>query len=182
MKSRVGKKACVWQRRRPSQWWLPNSCLCVGYHGITNECLHLTARQYGEVVLPDAASGQGPGTLGQKAVTVQGGYGALFAVMVQILLRAGAIAVQVLIGATNLSLVTKFVASPGAVSRYKLSRSQEFITVQDFNYEQMSVSRCMNHYKSVLSAGVKAKTVTNNLPILSVLAFRANFNTVSVSV
>ena len=31
----------------------------------------------------------------QKAVTVQGGYGALFAVMVQILLSAGAIAVQV---------------------------------------------------------------------------------------
>jgi hypothetical protein len=31
----------------------------------------------------------------QKAVTVQGGYGALFAVMVQIFLRAGAIAVQV---------------------------------------------------------------------------------------
>ena len=57
----------------------------------------LTARQYGEVVLPDAASGQGPGTpstRGQKAVTVQGGYGVLFAVMVQILLRVGAIAVQ----------------------------------------------------------------------------------------
>jgi hypothetical protein len=32
---------------------------------------------------------------GQKAVTVQGGYGVVFAVMVQILLRAGAIAVQV---------------------------------------------------------------------------------------
>jgi hypothetical protein len=31
----------------------------------------------------------------QKTVTVQGGYGALFAVMVQILLQAGAIAVQV---------------------------------------------------------------------------------------
>jgi hypothetical protein len=30
----------------------------------------------------------------QKAVTVQGGYGALFAVMVQILQSAGAIAVQ----------------------------------------------------------------------------------------
>ena len=30
----------------------------------------------------------------QKVVTVQGGYGALFAVMVLILLRAGAIAVQ----------------------------------------------------------------------------------------
>jgi hypothetical protein len=31
----------------------------------------------------------------QKVVTVQGGYGVLFAVMVQILLNAGAIAVQV---------------------------------------------------------------------------------------
>ena len=29
------------------------------------EC-KLTARQYGEVVLPDAASGQGPGTLARK--------------------------------------------------------------------------------------------------------------------
>ena len=28
--------------------------------------MHLTARQYGEVVLPDAASGQGPGTLAGK--------------------------------------------------------------------------------------------------------------------
>ena len=28
--------------------------------------LHITARQYGEVVLPDAASGQGPGTLADK--------------------------------------------------------------------------------------------------------------------
>jgi len=49
-------------------------------------------------VLPDAASGQDPGTprqRGQKAVTVQGGYGVVFAVMVQILLGAGAIAVQV---------------------------------------------------------------------------------------
>jgi len=49
-------------------------------------------------VLPDAAYGQGPSTprqRGQKAVTVQGGYGVLFAVMVQILLSAGAIAVQV---------------------------------------------------------------------------------------
>jgi hypothetical protein len=34
----------------------------------------------------------------------------------------------------------------------------------------MRVSGYNNHYKSVLSAGAKAKTVTNNLPILSVLA------------
>ena len=59
--------------------------------------LTITARQYGEVVLPDAASGQVPGTpreRGQKAVTVQGGYGALFAVRVQILLNITSVAVQ----------------------------------------------------------------------------------------
>jgi len=33
----------------------------------------------------------------------------------------------------------------------------------------MRVSGCNNHYKFVLSAGAKAKSVTNNLPILSVL-------------
>jgi len=60
--------------------------------------LPITARQYGEVVLPDAASGQNPGTprqRGQKAVTVQGGYGALFAVQVQNLLSITRVAVQV---------------------------------------------------------------------------------------
>ncbi len=59
---------------------------------------YLTARQYGEVVLPDASTGQGPGTprqRGQKAVTVQGGYGALFAVQVQVLLSITRVAVQV---------------------------------------------------------------------------------------
>jgi len=48
-------------------------------------------------VLPDASTGQGSGTprqRGHKAVTVQGGYGAVFAIQVQILLRAGGIAVQ----------------------------------------------------------------------------------------
>ena len=78
-----------------------------------------------------------------------------------------------LIGAANLSPVTKLVAGIGAVSRYKLSRSQKFITVQDFNCGQMRVSGCNNRYKFVLGAEVKAKSVTNNLPILSVLAFRA---------
>jgi len=58
----------------------------------------LTARQYGEVVLPDAASGQGPGTpstRGHKVVTVQGGYGALFAVRVQSFVNITRVAVQV---------------------------------------------------------------------------------------
>ena len=35
--------------------------------------------------------------------------------------------------------------------------------------ERRWVSGCKNHYKFVLGAGAKAKTVTNNLPILSVL-------------
>ena len=51
----------------------------------SNFALNLTARQYGEVVLPDAASGHGVVPIGQKAVTVQGGYGAVFAVRVQTL-------------------------------------------------------------------------------------------------
>jgi hypothetical protein len=74
-----------------------------------------------------------------------------------------------LIGAANLSPVTKLVASTGAVSRYILSRSQKSVTVQDFNSEQISVSGCNDHYEFVFGAGAKAKSVTNNLPLLSVL-------------
>jgi len=46
-------------------------------------------------VLPDASTGQGPGTLAAKLSRWQDRYGVLFAIRVQILLRAGAIAVQV---------------------------------------------------------------------------------------
>ena len=74
-----------------------------------------------------------------------------------------------MIVAANLSPVTKLVVGTGAVSRYKLSRSQKSVTVQNFNCGQMRVSGCNGHYKFVLSAGAKAKSVTNNLPILSVL-------------
>jgi hypothetical protein len=141
----------------------------------------LTARQYGEVVLPDASIGQGPRTprqRGHKAVTVQacltaagrqGGYGALFAIQVQILPKHYECRGTNLIGATNLSPVTKFLAGTGAVSRYKVDRSQKFVKVQEFNCVQMRVSGCNSHYEFVLGAGAKAKSVTNNLPILSVL-------------
>jgi hypothetical protein len=105
----------------------------------------------------------------QKAVTGQGGYGTCFC-------RHGTNLVEYwrdrgtsLIGAANLSPVTNLVAGTGAVSGYRLSRRQKFITVQDFNCEQMCVSGCNSCYKFVLSAGAKAKSVTNNLPILSVL-------------
>jgi len=106
----------------------------------------------------------------QKAVTVQGGYGVLFAVFALRSLGEGGHGTNFnehyvcrgtrLIGAANLSPVTKLVAGTGAVSRYKLSRSQKSVTVQDFNCVLMSVSGCNNHYKSVLGAGAKAKSVT----------------------
>ena len=65
-----------------------------------------------------------------------------------------------LIGAGKLSRYRIFVGGTGAVSRYKLSRSQKAVTVQDFNCLQMRVSGYKNHYKAVLSAGAKAKSVT----------------------
>jgi hypothetical protein len=52
----------------------------------------------------------------------------------------------------------------GAVSRYNLSRSQKFITVQDLNCVQMRVSGCNNHYKFVLSAGVKVEERSDEIP------------------
>ena len=74
-----------------------------------------------------------------------------------------------LIGAANLSPDTKLVAGTSAVSRYKLSRSQKFIKVQDFNCVQVRGSGFNSHNEFVLHAGAKAKTVTSNLPLLSVL-------------
>ena len=72
----------------------------------------------------------------------------------------------------------------GAVSRYKFDRSQKIVKVRNHNCGQMRalptvaerrwVSGCNNHYKFVLSAGAKAKSVTNNLPLLSVLGGRCS--------
>jgi hypothetical protein len=41
--------------------------------------------------------------------------------------------------------------------------------VQELVRRQMRVSGCNGHYEFVLGAGAKAKSVTNNLPLLSVL-------------
>jgi hypothetical protein len=77
-----------------------------------------------------------------------------------------------LVGAGNLSRYRILIGGTCAVSRYNLSRSQKPVTVQDLYCVQVSVSGCKSHYEFVLRAGVKAKSVTSNLPILSVLAFR----------
>jgi hypothetical protein len=57
--------------------------------------LPLTARQYGEVVLPDDSTGQGPGTLARKLSRCKEGMARVFAVMVQILMSITRVAVQV---------------------------------------------------------------------------------------
>jgi hypothetical protein len=96
-------------------------CSPVALH----ECL--TARQYGEVVLPDDSTGQGPGTrqlAGQKAVTVQGGYGTCFCHLGTNFNEHYACRDTSLIEADKLSRYRIFVVGTGAVSRYKLSRRQ----------------------------------------------------------
>jgi hypothetical protein len=62
--------------------------------GARVEC-KLTARQYGEVVLPDIASRQGPGTLARKLSRCKEGMARVFAVRVQILLGITRVAVQI---------------------------------------------------------------------------------------
>jgi len=109
----------------------------------------------------------------QLTVPVQGRYGTCFCRHGTNLIACWCDSGTSLIGVANLSPVTKLGAGTGAVSRYKLSRRRKFITVQDLNCVQMRVSGCKNHHKFVLSAGAEAKTVTNNLPILSVLGGRS---------
>lgn len=95
----------------------------------------------------------------------------VFAVMVQILLSTGAVAVQCFKVTENCSRCRNLINGHWrSESGIKLSRSQKFVKVQDFNCMQLWVSGYNNHYEFVLGAEAKAKTVTNNLPILSVLA------------
>ena len=124
-------------------------------------------------MLPDDSTGQGPGTprqRGQKIVTVQGGYGTCFC-------RHGTSFISLrrdrgtrFLSGRELLPVQKFNKWALAQCRgTKLSRRQKIVKVQDFNCGQVRVSGCNRHYKFVLGAGAKAKSVTNNLPILSVL-------------
>ena len=136
----------------------------------------LTARRYNFVSVTRQSIRAGSWYFSRKTVTVQGGYGMCFCRPGTNFNEHYACRGASFIGAASLSSVTKLLAGTGAVSRYNLSRSKKSVTMQYFNSGQMSVSGCKNHYKFVLGAGAKAKTVTNNLPILSVLAFRFDFN------
>jgi hypothetical protein len=65
--------------------------ICHSYgicaHKSIASLLMLTARQYGEVVLPDEAAGQSPGTLARKLSRCEEGMARVFAVMVQIFIE-----------------------------------------------------------------------------------------------
>ena len=129
----------------------------------------VTARQYGEVVLPDASTGQSPGTLAKKLSRCKEGMACVFAVQVHSWLNITRIAVQTFKVTEKLSWYCYFINSTGAVSRYNLSRSQKLVKVRKFDCEFWREFRVPRSAGIVLVAGAKAKTMTNNLPILSVL-------------
>jgi hypothetical protein len=105
-----------------------------------------------------------------KAVTVQGGYGMRFCSPGTNFIEHYACRGTSMIEAGILSRYRILITGTGAVSRYKLSRSQKSVTVQDLYCGQVRVSGCKNHNEFVLGVGAKAKIMTSNLPILSVLA------------
>jgi hypothetical protein len=73
------------------------------------------------------------------------------------------------IGARKLSRYRIFVRGTCAVSRYKFDRSQKSVTLQDLYCGLVRVSGCKFWQDLSWEQGA-AKTMTNNLPILSVLA------------
>ena len=79
-------------------------------------------------MLPDDSTGQGPGTLARKLSRCKEGM-AHFLPSGYKFCKLYECRGTSLIGAANLSPVTKVVAGTGAVSRYKVDRSQKFITV-----------------------------------------------------
>ena len=73
-----------------------------------------------------------------------------------------------MIGAGKLSRYRIFVRGTCAVSRYKLSRSQKTVKVQDFYYGQVRVSGC-KIWQDLSWEQDPAKTMTSPLIIPSVL-------------
>jgi hypothetical protein len=138
----------------------------------TRRACPITARQYGEVVLPDASWPEGsiPESGYKVSEAGKGGYGTCFC-------RPGTKFYYVM-ARSGYKFYRSRVFIPGYKTGCEHLRSVgvQFVSEQeicqgilDFNCVQMRESGCRNHYKFVFGAGVKAKTVTNNLPILSVL-------------
>ena len=85
------------------------------------EIFVLTARQYGEVVLPDAAPGRVLVTLARKLSRCKEGMARVFAVRVLILLSITSVAVQVILRMGNypgIVILLTVVARSGFVKHY----------------------------------------------------------------
>jgi len=80
-----------------------------------------------------------------------------------------------LIEADKLSWYSMFIrgTGPAVAGVQAVSETENCQDILNFNCGQMRVSGCSINYKAALSARVKAKSVTNNLPILSVLGGRS---------
>jgi hypothetical protein len=104
---------------------------------------------------------------GQKAVTVQGGYGTRFCSHGTNFIAFRWDRSIMFLSGWKFLLVQVFDKWALAQCRStELSQRQLLVTMQDFDCEQMRVSGCNNRYEFVLGAGAKAKSVTNNLPIV----------------
>jgi hypothetical protein len=132
------------------------------------ELCSITARQYGEVVLPDASTGHDPDTLARKLSRCKEGT-AWFLPSGYKFYRSRACRGTKLISETDLSRCNKcYKMGTGAVSRYNFDRSQKTVTMQDFFCGHVRVSGC-KFWQDLSWEQDPAKTMTNNLPILSVL-------------
>ena len=128
----MGKEACVLQRRDGCSERLQNSCLRVGNPGIMRTWgtfdLQLTARQYGEVVLPDDSTGQSSCTLAKKLSRCKEGM------------------------AHFLQSWYKFFCVL-ARSRYKFDRSREFIPGYKVSWEHLRSVAVQTSSKAVICQG-----------------------------
>ena len=93
------------------------------------ELCSITARQYGEVVLPDASTGHDPDTLARKLSRCKEGT-AWFLPSGYKFYRSRACRGTKLISETDLSRCNKcYKMGTGAVSRYNFDRSQKTVTM-----------------------------------------------------
>ena len=83
-------------------------------------------------MLPDASTEQSPGTLASKLSRCKEGMACVFAVQVQSFVGITSVAVQTFKVTGKLSRYCYFINSTGAVSRYKVERSQKLVKVQKF--------------------------------------------------
>jgi len=106
-------------------------------------------------------------------ITVRGEYGVVFAVQVQSLFSITRVAVQVGSESRIYHRLQSWLLALAQCRGTNYLGARNLSRCKEFYWVQLRVSGCNNLYKFVLSAGTKAKIVTNNLPILSVLAVRA---------